>query len=149
MKVLQFIMKKNTYTLLMYLSFGLVALLVLYLSWVSSPVIGNMAFMPSWVSTWVDSFRFNAIRTAIPLIPLGIIAGLYLYLEKRTVLCWYAAWAGISLLVLLAEVGQYFRPMRSFDVRDIFWGSFGAALGLQIVFFIKELRSYFKRKRNR
>ncbi len=122
-------------------------LLVLYLSWVSSPAIADMPFMPSWISSWVDSYRFSAIRTAVPLVALGAMAGIYLNYEKKRIRWWYAAWLFLSFLVLLAELGQHFRPMRRFDIRDIFWGSAGAALGLQVVFFLKEVKCYIKRKR--
>lgn len=130
-----------------YIVISIGMLLVLYLSWVSSPAIGKMVFMPSWISSWVDSYRFGAVRTAVPLVALGVLAGMYLNYEKKTVRWWYAVWILLSLLVLLAELGQHFRPMRRFDIRDIFWGSSGAALGLHIVFFLKEVKSYIKRKR--
>ncbi|WP_052825775.1 VanZ family protein [Neotamlana nanhaiensis] len=124
-------------------------LAVLYLSWVSSPAIGKMAFMPSWISSWVDSYRFSAFRTSIPLVVLGVLVGVYLNFEKKTILWWYMAWGLLTLLVILAEIGQYFRPLRRFDFRDIFWGSAGAALGLQIIFFLKQVKCYIWRKKKK
>ena len=120
-------------------------LLVLYLSWVSSPSIGKIAFMPYWVSSWVDSYRFGAIRTGVPLVALGALAGLYINFEKKSILWCYSGWVLLTLLIVLAEVGQCFRPMRSFDIQDIFYGSSGAALGLLIIFFLKELKNFFKK----
>tara|TARA_R110000868_G_scaffold268949_2_gene528228 strand:- start:957 stop:1406 length:450 start_codon:yes stop_codon:yes gene_type:complete len=110
------------------------ALLVLYLSWVSSPKIGEIRFIPSWMASWVDTYEFFTIRTAIPFIILGMLSGWYLNYLKREVLSWFFVWLMLSLLVILAELGQYFRPMRSFDWKDIAWGSIGAALGLSLLY---------------
>ena len=119
---------------------------VLYLSWVSSPAIGKMAFMPSWISSWIDDYRYSAIRTAMPLVALGTLFGVYLSYEKKDVLWWYGSWVLLTALVVLAELGQFLRPMRHFDFRDIFWGLIGSGLGLQVVFMIKEVKNYLKKR---
>lgn len=126
--------KKKLFTLLIWTVILLGMLAVLYLSWVSSPKIGGIRFMPSWLADWVDTYELMDIRTAIPLIVLGILVGLYLNYQKREVFWWIFGWIMLSLLVVLAELGQYFRPMRSFDWIDIAWGSAGSGLGLFVIF---------------
>ena len=143
-----YMIKKRLLNYVLALFIVTVALIVLYLSWVSSPKIGQMRYMPTWVATWVDSYTFMAIRTAIPLVLLGILAGIYLHFWKRPIFWWAVAWILLSILIVLAELGQYFRPMRAFDWRDIAWGSAGAALGLGILYTSGLLWNLIKSKRN-
>src|SRR5690606_12605114 len=111
-------------------------LMVLYLSWVSSPKIGGNILIPNWIAYWVDAYRYNEIRTAVPMVFLGGLSGfviLYNKLDKKT---WgIMAWASLTVLISIAEIGQYFRPMRSFDLKDIAWESIGSGFGILITFF--------------
>ncbi|CAH8292908.1 VanZ like protein [Mariniflexile fucanivorans] len=122
------------------------AVLVLYLSWVSSSKIGEMRLMPSWIKTWVDNYEFMAIRTAVPLVFLGMLIGIYLAYSKKALFWWVMGWLVLTMLVVLAELGQYFRPMRSVDLLDMVWGSAGSALGMGIIFIGTRIWRQFKHK---
>ncbi|MBP0903711.1 VanZ family protein [Mariniflexile gromovii] len=122
------------------------AILVLYLSWVSSPIIGEMRFMPPWIKNWVDSYEFMAIRTAVPLVLLGMLLGIYLNYRKQPLVRWIYSWMLLTILVILAELGQYFRPMRSVDFLDMVWGSVGSALGLGFICIGARMWHWFKNK---
>lgn len=122
-----------------------VALLVLYLSWTSSPKIGNINIVPGFISTWVDTYMFQTIRTAVPLFFLGLFLGLFLIVKNLTLKYWVISWILLLLLVVLAEVGQFFRPHRVFDKGDIKWGWFGATMGLIGGYFIFYLYKIFKK----
>jgi len=119
-------------------------LLVLYLSWVSSPKIGGNPLVPNWIAMWVDAYYFDAIRTAVPMIFLGGMSGLLIVFNNLNMKWWWLAWGLLSLLVCIAEIGQFLRPLRSFDSMDILWGSVGSALGLLMVYVIRELTTLKK-----
>ena len=104
--------------------------LVLYLSWVPRPQMATVWFIPGWVAHWADQNRNDTIRTAVPLVALGWLAGSWLASHRRPWQQWLLAWAALMILVTMAEVGQLFLKHRSFDLGDIGWGSAGALLGL-------------------
>ncbi|MGI4834368.1 MAG: VanZ family protein [Janthinobacterium lividum] len=107
--------------------------LVLYLSWQSHPAMATDWFIPSWVASWADEQQNDTLRTAVPFVALGWLIGSWLALQRRAWRQWLLAWAGLVALVSMAEVGQLFRPGRSFDLGDIGWGAAGALLGLGTV----------------
>jgi len=135
-------------TILLMLGILLGTFLVLYLSWTSSPKIGGLKFIPSWISTWVDSYTFMTIRTAIPLMGLGVFTGLFLNYQKRRKTWWLISWILITILVLLAELGQLYRPLRSFDWLDVIWGVLGSGLGLSLIYILSFIKAkYFIKNR--
>lgn len=107
--------------------------LVLYLSWRSQPVMGYVWFIPKPIAVWADKQENDTIRTAVPLVGLGVLVGMQLAWQRRPMWQWLAAWVLMLALVILAEAGQYFRAYRSFDVADIVWGGVGAAIGLALI----------------
>lgn len=113
--------------------------LVLYLSWRTHPRMEDVGFIPEWVSAWADERRNDTLRTAVPFVALGWLAGGWLWGQRRPWRQWPWAWAALVLLVIVAEVGQLFRPERSFDPADIGWGAAGALLGLGTVAALRRL----------
>lgn len=122
-------MNKLVYYFLLVVGAGL----VLYLSWRSSPAMGYVWFIPPAVAHWADKQENDTIRTAVPLVALGLVVGGQLAWQRRPWRQWLVAWVLLLLLVVLAEAGQYFRAYRSFDLADIAWGAIGAAIGLALV----------------
>ena len=125
--------------------------LVFYLSWLPQPKLSLTWFIPDWLATWADSGNNATIRTGVPFIFLGIVTGAWLSLKNYAWYIWLAAWFGLMVVVIFAEVGQLFLPHRSFDWWDVAWGVAGAIVGLiiffttaTIVYFIKVL---YKRRR--
>jgi hypothetical protein len=104
--------------------------LVLYLSWVTRPQMSTIWFVPDWVANWADERRNDTLRTAVPFVPLGWLVGAWLIWHNRPWRQWLLAWGALVTLVTLAEAGQLFRYMRSFDLDDIAWGAAGSLLGL-------------------
>lgn len=107
--------------------------LVLYLSWIPVPKMGLVWFIPHGLAHWADENRNDDIRTAVPLVPLGLLVGTQLIRQNRTWAQWLLAWVGLSILVLVAEVGQFFLAQRSFDWFDVIWGAGGALVGLSLM----------------
>jgi len=102
--------------------------LIFYFSWVPDPAMQDQKWLPRWLRTWAD--RYDQLRTAVPLVPLGFIGGLYLAWRRSPLPHWLLLWCTLSNLVLLAELGQVLLPRRRFDLMDVFWGSAGAAVGV-------------------
>lgn len=110
-----------------------------YFSWVDSPKLGYNYFVPNFMAEWVDKEVNYNMRTAVPLLIVGFFSGLTLVIHQKNRYSWVCTWLVLALLVSLAEIGQLFLPLRSFDIRDVFWGTLGAGFGLLLVFFARLL----------
>lgn len=95
--------------------------------------MGYVWFIPQSVAHWADKQENDTIRTAVPLVALGLVVGGQLAWQRRPWWQWLAAWGLLVLLVVLAEAGQHFRAYRSLDLADVAWGAVGAAIGLGLV----------------
>lgn len=124
------------------LIFGIVV--VLYFSWIKSPRFEYNQWVPSFLAKWADKHENDNVRTAVPLVFLGLVTGSYLIYRKLPKHKWLICWLGLSVLVVIAELGQLFLPLRSPDFKDVYWGALGAGLGLGFMFIIKPL--FFKIK---
>ena len=113
--------------------------LVLYLSWQTQPKMATDWFIPHWIANWADKNSNDTIRTAVPFVALGWLAGGWLTVQRRPWAQWLWAWAALFGLVTLAETGQLFLQNRSFDLGDIGWGAAGALLGLGTVAALRQL----------
>jgi hypothetical protein len=131
-----------------YLAILVIAGLVLYLSWRSQPSMGLVWFMPHWLAHWADERANDALRTAVPLVLLGMLVGIPLAWQNRSWRRWLASWAAMTGLVSLAEFGQLFLPHRAFDPRDIAWGAAGALAGLAAIALVKGVFWLLKTRRH-
>lgn len=104
---------------------------VFYFSWIPDPSMARLDWMPPAVGRWAD--RFPTLRTGMPFVPLGGIVGVWLCHHRSGWRHGIIAWAGLTGIVTLAELGQLALPLRVFDLEDIFWGATGAGLGLSTI----------------
>ena len=123
-------MKKGISFYIFYVLILIGVLSVLYFSWISSPRLEYNWLVPSRIAKWADSYENMNLRTAVPFFFIGIFTGFLLILNNAILKRWIIIWTLICLLVVLAELGQFFRPHRIFDKGDIKWGVLGATLGL-------------------
>ncbi|GEM_PF-6859402 len=100
--------------------------------------------MPNFVAKWADMEVNYNIRTAIPLLVVGLCTGLILVVYKKSSYSWFLSWLVLTALVFVAELGQLFLPLRSFDLGDVIWGAFGAGFGLLLVLIGKFLSKKIK-----
>ncbi len=102
--------------------------LILYLSWLPSPDIGDVLPFPTWLRQWTNK-NMN-LRTAVPFLFLGLIAELFLTGKKAGNAG--RLWALVLLvsIVSIAEIGQLWLPKRHFDWGDIGYGIAGSLLGM-------------------
>lgn len=104
----------------------LLIIVIFYFSWLKNPNFDHISVIPIWLNNW--SNLHGRLRTAVPFIPLGFILNTY-----RTK--WKLSISGILIcfmLVVIAELGQYFIPTRYLDIFDVLSGIFGSLLGMLI-----------------
>ena len=101
-----------------------IIIIILYLSWLRNPNFDQLSVIPNWLNRW--SNLHGQLRTAVPFIPLGFLLNTY---KKK----WYISLTGFLIcliVVIIAELGQFFIPTRYPDIIDIFFGVLGALLGM-------------------
>jgi VanZ family protein len=117
----------------------MLCLMIIYLSLISSPRLSWNAYVPKWIAHWADKQENDNFRTAIPFVLLGLTSGILIALNKANRRWWFRSWLIQVLLVILVELGQLFRPLRSFDVMDIVWGMVGSGLSLILVYHLSKV----------
>lgn len=121
-------------------------LLIFFLSWKTDPNLKELPFIPEWLSDWTDSVRNDRRRTGVPFIGLGLLAGMYLmYIRRTKMFYWGLVLCILGFVVIIAEVVQYFLPSRSMDVKDMFWGGIGSAIGLGLPFVVWYIQKSIKK----
>lgn len=110
--------------------FAVVSGLVFYLSWLPRPQLADQVPMPGLLSAWVDSAAYENLRTAVPFLLLGMLAGGGLRWRQHRCQVWIYHWLLMVVIAIVAEGGQLLIPARTCDPADIGWASVGAALGL-------------------
>ena len=113
--------------------YALVSGLVFYLSWLPQPQLADQIRMPGLFAAWVDAAANENLRTAVPFLLLGILAGGGLWLKQYQFQKWAFQWMLMVVIAGVAEGGQLMIPARTCDLGDIGWAAAGAALGLAIV----------------
>lgn len=128
------------YLLWFFIAIGLI--LIVYFSWISSPRLSWNAYVPNWIAHWADKEENYNFRTAIPFVFLGCMSGILIIINNAKHSWWFRSWFIHVLLVAIVELGQLFRPLRSFDVIDIVWGMVGSGSGLLLMYgFYKLLKN--------
>lgn len=109
---------------------GLLVCGIIYLSWIPSPRMIEVGWMPGWLTRWADAH--DQLRTAVPFFLFGGLIGFAGVPRRRGAGFYGVAWLALTLLVTAVELRQLSLPRRVFDGADIFWGSVGAGVGLGI-----------------
>ncbi|WP_018620292.1 hypothetical protein [Spirosoma luteum] len=109
------------------------AAIVFYFSWLPRPNLAIYGVLPDWLSTWTDAQQNQNIRTAVPLLILGLLSGVWLSITKQVWRNWVLSWLLLLAVVSVAEAGQVLIPLRHFDWGDIVCGGIGAGTGLSVV----------------
>ena len=95
--------------------------------------------VPKWISSWADKRAFENIRTAVPLFFLGGLLGVFLMIKRAYKKRWLGLWLVTVLVVFLAELGQLFMPLRTFDWFDVIWGAVGSGSAMIIMYIVYKL----------
>lgn len=113
------------------LGLGFIGMILIFiLSWQTNPNLKGSIFIPSWIYQWTDRMENATVRTGVPFLVLALFIGIWFCIRDVKDILFLYVWIALFIVVTIAEVGQHFIPSRSFDLRDIFWGTLGSSLGL-------------------
>ena len=123
----------------------LVIVAIFYFSWLSDPGLSNETYLPKWLLKW--SNHYYNLRTAVPFVALGFLlencignlSSNQFSHNKKTI---FMLNIGIAtLIVCIAELGQFLVDKRSPDVKDVFYGIIGSLVGALVNNLFKKLRN--------
>lgn len=107
--------------------------IVFYFSWLSDPSLQSETYLPKWILNW-SNYNYN-LRTAIPFLAVGFLLEAYTqhmssnkkYHNQNSN---FMQNLGIAtIIVCVAEAGQFLIQKRSPDVMDVFFGIMGSFIG--------------------
>jgi glycopeptide antibiotics resistance protein len=123
---------------------------VFYFSWLSDPSLQTETYLPEWLIS--KSNEYYNLRTAIPFVGVGFLLETYTQFvspnqisnKKST----FMQNLGIAtIIVFLAEGGQFFIQTRNPDVMDVYFGIIGSLIG-GMGYNMLSILMNFKRYRN-
>jgi len=116
-------------------SIGLMAVSVLLalFSWLPDPLLSNPGWLPERVGRWADHPDNINLRTALPMVAWGLLAGWILYFRDLKIRWWILSGIAGALMVGIAELGQIWIPNRHPDWVDLAWGCLGLFAGMLLV----------------
>lgn len=120
---------------------------IFYYSWLPNPGFETETYLPLWLRNWSNTC-FN-LRTAIPFVPLGYLLEAWVSIPTKV----FVAKSRLSLrittiliatiVVCLAEGGQFFIRNRNPDSLDIVFGILGSTCGSVIHYCVTNFTKLF------
>lgn len=123
----------------------LVVGVVFYFSWLPDPSFVNETYLPKWLLKW--SNHYYNLRTAIPFVAVGYLLEVYTQYnspkETHHVIHFnFIQNTGIAtVIVCIAEAGQFIIQKRSPDLMDVIYGIIGSLLGALVYNLFKRVRN--------
>lgn len=120
---------------------------IFYYSWLPNPRFETETYLPLWLRNWSNTY-FN-LRTAIPFIPLGYLLEAWasiptkIFVAKKSFPLRIKTTLIATVIIWLAEGGQFFIANRNPDSLDIVFGIMGSSCGSIIHYCIKNLTKSF------
>lgn len=117
---------------------------VFYFSWLPDPSFKNETYLPKWLLNWSDHY-YN-LRTAIPFLAVGFLLEAYTQNKDSNEIDYNKNWnfiqnIGIStIIVCIAEGGQFLIRKRNPDLMDVFYGILGSLIGAFVFNIFKRLK---------
>jgi glycopeptide antibiotics resistance protein len=129
-----------------------VILLVFYYSWIPDSRFQNETYLPKWLLNW--SNHYYNLRTAIPFVAIGFLLETYrqqislieINQNKKKYFIQNIGFA--TIIVCIAEGGQFLIHERNPDIMDVFFGILGSWIGGLGYYFLINIILNFKRFRN-
>lgn len=106
---------------------------VFYFSWLPDPSFKDETYLPKWLLKWSDHY-YN-LRTAIPFLVVGFLLESYTQNKDSNEIDYsknlnFIQNIGIStIIVCIAEGGQFLIQKRNPDLMDVFYGILGSLIG--------------------
>lgn len=106
---------------------------VFYYSWLPDPSFKNETYLPQWLLKW--SNHYYNLRTAIPFVVIGFLLEAFMQ-DKSSCKIYqnknldFIQNIGIAtIIVCVAEGGQFLLEKRNQDLMDVFYGIIGSLIG--------------------
>ena len=122
-----------------------VILLVFYYSWIPDPRFQNETYLPKWLLNW--SNHYYNLRTAIPFIAIGFLLEMHtqqissIEIIKNKNLYFLQNLGFATIIVCVAEGGQFLIQKRNPDLMDVLYGVLGSSIGSLVYNLFKRLRN--------
>lgn len=106
---------------------------VFYFSWLSDPSLESETYLPKWLLNWSNDY-YN-LRTAIPFVVVGFLLEAYTeHMSSNRINhnknSNFMQNIGIAtIIVCIAEGGQFLIQKRNPDLMDVFFGILGSFIG--------------------
>lgn len=124
---------------------------VFYFSWLSDPSLETETYLPKWLLNW-SNYYYN-LRTAVPFVAVGFLLEAYTHHMSSNKINHnensnFMQNLGIAtIIVCIAEGGQFLIQKRNPDVMDVFFGILGSFMG-GLGYYLVNIIMNFKRLRN-
>ncbi|MFV5690304.1 hypothetical protein ACM55M_16960 [Flavobacterium sp. ZT3R25] len=124
---------------------------VFYFSWLSNPSLESETYLPKWLLNWSNDY-YN-LRTAIPFVFVGFLLEAYTeHMSSNRINhnknSNFMQNIGIAtIIVCIAEGGQFLVQKRNPDLMDVFFGILGSFIG-GLGYYLVNTVMNFKRLRN-
>lgn len=118
---------------------------IFYFSWLPDPSLKNETYLPKWLLDWSNDY-YN-LRTAIPFLVLGFLLEAYMQQKSSNETIYnnnlhLIKSIGIAtIIVCIAEGGQFLLRKRNPDLMDVFYGILGSIIGVFFFNFFKKLKN--------
>lgn len=118
---------------------------IFYFSWLPDPSLKNETYLPKWLLDWSNDY-YN-LRTAIPFLVLGFLLEAYMQQKSlnKTIynnnLHLIKSIGIATIIVCIAEGGQFLLRKRNPDLMDVFYGILGSIIGVFFFNFFKKLKN--------
>jgi len=106
---------------------------VFYFSWLPDPSFKNETYLPRWLLKWSDHY-YN-LRTAVPFLAVGFLLEAYSQNKSSNEINYsknlnFIKNLGIAtIIIFIAEGGQFLIRKRNPDLMDVFYGILGSLIG--------------------
>jgi glycopeptide antibiotics resistance protein len=121
--------------------------IVFYFSWSSDPSLKSETYLPKWFLNW-SNYYYN-LRTAVPFLAVGFLLEAYTqHISSNDKQSNFIQNLGVAtIIVCIAEGGQFLIQKRSPDLMDVFFGILGNLIG-GLGYYLVNIVMNFKRVRN-
>lgn len=125
--------------------------IVFYFSWLPDHSFGSETYLPKWLLNW-SNYYYN-LRTAVPFVAIGFLLEAYTQHMSSNRINHdensnFMQNLGIAtIIVCIAEGGQFLIQKRNPDLMDVFYGILGSFMG-GLGYYLVDAIMNFKRLRN-
>jgi len=121
---------------------------IFYYSWIHSPGLETETYLPFWLREWSNEY-YN-LRTAVPFVVLGFLLEVWQRFSHNaepvnSVPFRLKNFIITTLVVCLAEGGQFFIVTRQPDFMDVFFGIVGGVTGSLVYYLIEKINLLFRK----